>query len=305
MSPTVHRHSLAVFLSLIGAAAQSQQVAPTVLQLPAGARALALGDVFIAGRGSDVMFYNPAMLALVPGLSASVQRYGAASTLGSVSSVFSAGPIAAGIGAQLLDYGAESPGATRSTLATLSARGSVPSASTATTLAIASQFKGVRLGVATKYVEERVGLARDGGAAFDVGAGRDFFGRATLGLVAQNLGAPLQVNGMKLDLPMKATLGAAVVSPPLRTFFDLAATAAVTYRRDGKWIPAGGVELNYVPLDGWVLTGRAGARRTAGEFGARPLTLGAGVSFDRVSLDYAFQSFEGPEAAHRVGLRLR
>lgn len=298
------RRCLFVFLSafIATSGAQGQSVAPAVLQLPASARALGVGDVFIAGRGSDVVFYNPAMLALVPGLSASVQRYGAASTLGSVSSVFSAGPIAAGIGAQLLDYGAESAGGTRSTLA---ARGAVASASTAATLAVASQLKGVRLGVATKYVEERIGLSRDGGAAFDVGAGRDFFGRATLGLAAQNLGAPLHVNGAKLDLPMKATLGAAVVSPPLRTFFDLAATAAVTYRREGKWIPAGGVELNYVPLDGWVFTGRAGARRTAGEFGARPLTLGAGLSFDRISLDYAFQSFEGPEPAHRVGVRLR
>jgi len=302
-APILCPYAFIFLISLIATpVAQGQSVAPTVLQLPASARALGIGDVFIAGRGSDVMFYNPAMIALVPGLTASVQRYGSASTLGAVSSVFSVGSIAAGVGAQLLDYGAPSPGGFRAVLA---ARGPVSSSSMAATLAVASLVKGVRIGLATKYVEERIGLARDGGAAFDVGAARDLFGRGTVGLAVQNLGSALNVDGAKLDLPMKATLGAVVSSPPLFTFFDLAATAAVTYRREGQWVPGGGLKLNYVPLDGWVLTGRVGARRVADGFGGKPLTLGAGLSFDRLSLDYAFHALDGPEATHRLGLRLR
>ena len=276
--------------------------AQTVLRLPASTRALGLGDAFVAGRGSDMVFYNPAMLALQPGLSASLQRYGSASTLGAVSSTFSTGPLAAGVGAQLLDYGAETSGGFRTL--NLGARGGVSAASLAASLAAATQFKGVRMGVATKYVEERIGLSRDGGAAFDLGLARDMFGRATVGLAVQNLGAPLRVEGVELPLPMQTTLGAAAFSPPLFTFFDLAATAGLTYRRDGQWIPAGGFELTYVPLDGWAFSGRVGARRIADDLGAKPLTLGAGLGFDRIGVDYAWHAMDGA-STHRIGMRLR
>jgi hypothetical protein len=294
----VPRYAFAFALSLLATASGAQ----TVVQLPASTRALGVGDAFVAGRGSDMIFYNPALLALQPGLSASMQAYGDASTLGAVSSSFSGGPIAAGVGAQLLDYGLESPGGTRSSLGR---RGDVPSSSLAATVGAATLVKGIRIGVAAKYLEERVGLSRDGGAAFDVGLARDMFARTTVGLAVQNLGNPLRLDGATLDLPLKATLGAAAFAPPLFTFFDLAAVAAVSYRRDGQWIPSGGLEVSYVPLDGWAITGRAGARRIADDFGGKPLTLGAGLTFDRVALDYAYHAMDGPESTHRVGLRLR
>jgi hypothetical protein len=288
--------SLALILTASAVEAQ------TVLRLPAGTRALGVGDAFVAGRGSDMIFYNPAMLALQPGLSASLQRFGTASSLGAVSSTFSTGPLAAGVGAQLLDYGAETSGGFRTL--NLGARGGVSAASLAASVAAAMQFKGVRMGIATKYVEERVGLSRDGGAAFDLGLARDMFGRATLGLAVQNLGSPLRIEGVELPLPMQTTLGAAAFSPPLFTFFDLAATIGVTYRRDGQWIPAGGIELTYVPLDGWAFSGRVGARRIADDLGAKPVTLGAGLGFDRIGVDYAWHAMD-VASAHRIGLRLR
>lgn len=289
-----------LLLAITAAGANAQ----TVLQLPAGTRALGVGDAFVAGRGSEVLFYNPAMLALLPGLTASVQRYGDASTHGAVSSVFSGGRLAAGVGAQLLDYGAGAApgGGTRLDLAT---RGPEASASTSMALAAAMTIKGIRMGAAAKYVEERVAASRDGGAAFDLGAAKDFFGRSTFGLALQNLGGSLDVAGERRDLPFRATLGAAAFTPPIRTFFDLAATAAITYRRDGAWIPAGGVELTYVPLDGWAFTGRVGARRISDDFGGKPLTLGAGVAFDRLALDYAYHALETSASTHRVGIRIR
>jgi hypothetical protein len=292
-----------ITIALLAGAVPLTAGAQTVLQLPASPRALGVGDAFVAGRGSDMIFYNPALLALQPGLSASLQRFGAASSLGAISSSFSTGPIAGGVGAQLLDYGASVPGGSRA--GNLGARGSITASSTAAAVGAALLVKGVRVGAAAKYVEERVGSARDGGAAFDAGLARDFFGRATIGVAVRNLGEALTFDGERVPLPMTATLGAAAFSPPLFTFFDLNATAAVSYRRDGTWIPAGGLELTYVPLDGWAITGRAGARRIADDFGAKPLTLGAGLSFDRISLDYAYHALDGPESAHRIGLRLR
>jgi hypothetical protein len=300
----MRRLSDAVLLLCVAASTVAAQGRPTVLELPAGTRALALGDVFVAGRGSEVIFYNPALLALVPGLTASAQRYGAASTVGAVSNAFAVAGGAAGVGVQMLDFGDGAAGV-RGQLSDLTTRGPVAASSLAAAVSIAAPpIKSIRVGVAAKYVEERIGTSRDGGAAFDVGAARDFFGRTTLALSAQNLGAPLHIDGARVSLPTRLTLGAAAFAPPL-TFLDLNATAAVTYRRDGAWIPAGGVEVSYVPLEGWAFTGRVGARRVVDNFGAKPMTFGAGISFDRLSLDYAYHALDGPESTHRAGLRIR
>lgn len=298
-------YSLLPLLLAVFTATGDAQGRPTVLELPAGARALALGDAFFAGRGSEVLFYNPAMIALQPGLTASAQRFGSASTLGAVSNVLAVASGAAGVGVQMLDFGdgAASP---RARVADLATRGPVSSSSLAAAVSVAGPpIKTVRIGLSAKYVEERIGTLKDGGAAFDVGAARDFFGRTTLAFSAQNLGGPLHIDGVTLDLPTRYTLGAAAFAPPLGTFFDLAASAALTYRRDGAWIPAGGVELSYVPLDGWAITGRMGARRVERAFGASPLTFGAGISFDRLSADYAYHALDGPGTTHRIGLRIR
>ena len=42
--------------------AQAPPAAPLVLQLPATARAAALGDAWVTGRDSEVIFYNPAQI---------------------------------------------------------------------------------------------------------------------------------------------------------------------------------------------------------------------------------------------------
>lgn len=276
--------------------------AQTVLRLPASTRALGLGDAFVAGRGSEVIFYNPAMLAQQPGLHVSAQRFGSASAAGALASSFSVGRIAAGIGAQMLDWHKPSGPSLRP--GNLAIRGTLQSSSLSAGLGVASDFKGMRIGAGAKFVEERVGLNRDGTAAFDIGLARDFPFRTTIGLAVQNLGKGLHIVDEDPVLPAQTTLGAMAFSPPLFTFFDLVASAEVTYRHGGRWIPAGGVELTYVPLDGWALSGRVGARR-ANELGAKPLTLGAGLGFDRIGVDYAWHAMDGGVSSHRVGLRLR
>src|SRR3954470_17531233 len=42
--------------------AQAPPAAPLILQLPATARAMALGDAWVTGRDSEVIFYNPAQI---------------------------------------------------------------------------------------------------------------------------------------------------------------------------------------------------------------------------------------------------
>jgi hypothetical protein len=286
---------------LAAPAARGQDIAGgAVLRLPASTRALAMGNAFVAGRGSEVVFYNPALLALQPGLAAAAQRYNSARTLGTVSAALATGPWGAGVGAQMLDYEVRAVPVGPGGIGPVT---TIAASSLAATLAGSAQFKGVRVGLAGKYVEERLGNTRTGTAAADVGAARDV-GPVSVGLAVQNVGGDLRIGGLKTEMPRRATLGAAFGGYPLGTYFDLAATAAVSVLRNGDVMPAGGVELTYVPLEGWAFSLRAGAHRTELE-GEQPVTAGAGISLDRVSLDYAYERFAGQGAAHRVGLRIR
>jgi hypothetical protein len=85
---------------------------------------------------------------------------------------------------------------------------------------------------------------------------------------------------------------------------DLAASGAVSVRRGGRVSPAGGVELGYVPIDGVTFAGRVGARLPE-KNGEAPITLGASFTFDRVSIDYGFEPYQGEGSGHRIGIRIR
>jgi hypothetical protein len=284
-------------IALCATATASAQDRPVVLTLPGGTQALGVGDAFVAGRGPEVIFYNPAHLAMQPGMAASVQRYGSASTGTSFASVMALPGSAVGIGVQYLEF---------SDGATLGQRGTVNASSLAASFALnPPAFKTIRSGVTVKYVEERIGATRDGGVAVDAGLSRDFFGRATLAIVAQNIGGGINVSGAEAGLPVRYVLGGAFRAPPFLTYFDATAVASIGYLRDGTAVPAAGIELGYVPLDGWAVTLRAGARRVVDLSDAGTFTLGAGLSLDRVSLDYAYHPMGNVGASHRMGFRIR
>ncbi|MEJ7809955.1 MAG: hypothetical protein WKG32_05985 [Gemmatimonadaceae bacterium] len=275
--------------------------APLVLRLPASARALAMGNAFVAGRGSEMIFYNPAQLSSTPGLGVSVGRFGSASTAAarSASSALGAGGI--GLGAQMLDYGATS-GATPRVGSALTTRGPEASASLAASLGAAYPFRGIRWGFAVKYAQERFPTSRGSRAAFDVGVAKDA-GPVTLAVAAQNLGGGFRVGSSLLRLPRAVTAGFFGGALPMGAF-DLTAGASVSVRQGGRVTPAAGAELGYIPLDGWSVVGRVGVRR-AEESGPGIVTLGGGLGLDRLSLDYAYEAFDGPGGAHRVGIRIR
>ena len=90
-------------LALIGALvlvpaaslAQGGRTGAIVLELPASARALALGGAYVAAGADDAaLFYNPSQLATLEGRAASmsVQPYIEGSTLGALSAAFQLGP---------------------------------------------------------------------------------------------------------------------------------------------------------------------------------------------------------------------
>jgi hypothetical protein len=304
MNATLLGRAPLLVLALAGTAGAQWRFAPTVLQLPSSARALAMGDAFVAGRGSEVLFYNPAMIGLQPGMAASAQMVGSQAAIGAISGAQTVGPLGVALGAQMLQFAEDALGGVR-TSDDIASGGPSISTSVAASLGIASQFKGVRFGGAAKFVQEEVSGYRDGSAAFDVGVAKDFFGRVTVGIAGRDIGYGLRIQGESFELPTRVTLGSFASAPPLFTYFDLNASAALSYRRDGELIPAGGIELTYVPLDGWAFSGRAGARRVVDYSGTKPLTLGAGLAFDRLSVDYAFDQLVRGGGSHRVGIRLR
>ena len=288
-------------------AGQSADFAPILLQLPASARALGMGNVAVAGRDDDVLFYNPAQLVAARGMSISMERFSSTASAGALSAVarFNTGGIA--VGAMVAEF--DTPfGAYPIARRDLLAGGPVAGSSASLVFGIAQVFKSTRVGGSVKFVEERVSQTRSSRTVFDLGLGRDFFGYQ-FGLAVQNIGQSLPRASppgsefvlLGTRMPLRTTFGA------MRgwTFgeFDVFGTAAVSTLRDGFVAPAAGGEIWYSWLSGYNVILRAGARRP--ERGEGAVTGGAGFGIDRLSIDYALETLRGSRFAHRVGLRIR
>src|SRR5207247_8348645 len=95
---------LRVVLTLLGLIYATTAPAQTVLRLPASTRALGMGNVAVAGRDDDVLFYNPAQLAIARGTSVQLEQLSPTATSGSLAAVsrFSTGGIA--VGMSMVDF---------------------------------------------------------------------------------------------------------------------------------------------------------------------------------------------------------
>ena len=285
--------------------AQSLRNGPIVLELPASTRALGLGGAFVlAGNDPDAIFYNPALLRQTGGAGIAVQRYGSGSTLGTLSMGrgWSAGGLA--IGVQVLSYRASAfdPSIISADEAMLLQPGIIGGSDLVASLAYGRTIKGIHAGFSTKLIEQRLGAARDATAALDLGLAKDV-GDVTIGLVAQNLGPGLDIDVSSLPLPHRITLGASLARQQVGPL-DLVATAAVSRGRDAEIVPAGGIEIAWWPVVGRTFIARVGARRVPNG-GASAVSFGAAFIGDAITIEYAFQDFDGSGAAHRVGIRWR
>jgi hypothetical protein len=297
--------ALLVFAYASGAAGQSRESTPVVLRLPGSTRAMALGNAFVLGsRDPDAVFYNPAAVATTGGAGVAVQRYGSASTLANLSAGrgWSSGGLA--IGLQVLTYGASSDGfaGLPTTEAGLLNTGTVGASDIVVTGVYARTIGGFDFGLGAKYIDQRIGGGRDATAALDLGILKEL-GPVTLGLVGRNLGLDLEIEGTALRLPRDLTLGASTSSQQVGPL-DILATAAITRWSGGDIIPAGGVEISFWPIQGRTFTGRIGLQRIPGG-DQSPFSFGLGFTGDNITVEYAFQPYESPGAAHRFGLRWR
>ena len=274
--------------------------APVVLMLPTGPRTLAMGNVGIGSRDDDVLFFNPAQIAVARGMSASGERYSSSAGGGTLSAVTRLGGGGIAVGVRMVDYTIGPPGfpADRDRMLV---GGSEVGTSLEATAGLAQVFKGVRVGVAAKYAEDQATNVRAHRAAADFGLSKDFRRYFTAGLSVQNVASSVSFSPTTAYLPLRTTAGLAG-SGPLGPV-DVTATAAVSMLRDSFVIPAGGGEVSYSWLDGYAVAIRAGVRRPIP--GEAPFTAGAGFTMDRLSIDYAIEALSGSRAGHRIGLRIR
>jgi hypothetical protein len=282
-------------------AAQDPTPGPLVLRLPASARALALGNAAVAGRDDDVLFYNPAQLTVVRGATVSAQRYAPGNTSGAVSTVFPFAGGGVGVGVQWLGFSTEAASFPYSAAA-LARRGPSTASSAAATVGFGRAFKGTRFGLAAKVAQEVAPRARATSGFVDLGVEKDFRQLIAVGLAVQNIG----FEGEELTT---FTLGAQAEAPLVRfvksanPFVDAGLAAQLSVRENGWVKAAGGAELGIAWIEGYSVTLRAGTRRP--EPGERPFTAGLGINADRVRLDYALETRDGGNVAHRLGVRVR
>jgi hypothetical protein len=301
ISMNLRRAVVASLLALVGSSTRAiaqNLYSPVILRLPAGPKTLALGNTGIASRDDEVIFFNPAQLVNATGSSASGERFAPRAGSGSISAVTRFNNGGVGIGMRFVNY-QTADALFPATRASMLRRGSAGS-SVEAVVGIAQTIKGFRAGITGKYAQEYTGATQVAMPMADVGISRDFF-RTTFGLAVQNIGADERVEGTRIKLPTRTTLGAgrAQQAGP----FDLTMTGAVSLLRDDFVQPSGGLEVNYSWLSGYNIALRAGARRAA--IGEEPFTAGAGFARDRVSIDYAIEALSDKRFGHRIGLRVR
>jgi hypothetical protein len=306
--------SLTVFTSR--SPAQTTTYGPLALRLPASARALAMGNIAIAGRDDDVIFYNPAQLVVARGTSMSFERMGPELYGGTMSTVLRLGSGGLGIGVNYLEYRVKTGIYPISRDDILDpAPGSVSGTSTLATLGFAQVYRGFRFGASANYAVDEIGIDRFRNVVGDVGVARDF-SHFTTALALQHLGPGISINapptfagsinplltGGSIKPPMKATLGAGWAAPagPL----DLTATAAVSATREGHLSPGIGGEASWSWLSGYAISARVGVRHPH-EIGDARYTSGVGFVADRVAIDVAAEILKNNRVGYRAGFRVR
>lgn len=299
--------SLLLALALLSPPVHGQLRAhgPILLELPASTRGLGLGGAFpLARMGADALFHNPALLQNASGVLASGQRYGPGTLLVSFAGISDWLGGGVGIGFRQLAYGATSqfPSALPADPGSLFETGGEGASETVVVVGYAKTLFGVRLGVAGKLIDQRLGGSRSAVAASDVGATYPL-GPVIVAAGVKNLGPEMSLRGEEIPLPVIGAIGATTEFAPVGPF-DLSGTLQVARDGNGEIVPSGGIEVAWWPIVGRTIVGRIGYTRVPSG-SADPLTFGASILLDDFILEYAYQSFGSNDRAHRISVGWR
>lgn len=301
---------LGTVLACLAAASATAQASTTSTLLPAGTRALALGNAFpVAGDGPEAALYNPALADSADGVAVAWQRWDEPAAAMSAIVAYSQSGVGVSVAVRTVHHGAAAAAqaGTRAFLAVpqdeahlFGERGRTAS-ELAATAAVGTELWGVRVGLAATLLEVRhEGLAADARgttASFDVGVARSFR-PFTVGLALLSVGPDMTLR-TEVRQPTRVSVSAASRTAPVGPL-DVTATARIT-AWDGGVGAGGGIEVAYWPIVGRTFVARGGIRYA--EAGTRP-TVGAAFIADALALEYAAELFhEG--TTHRVGLVFR
>ncbi len=290
------------------------ETGPLIFQLPGSTRALGLGGTYpVVAPDPDVIFYNPALLQNANGFSLSTQFYGSNARAITASAANATG---FGIGVQVLDYdiAGNAPVHDIGSTVALTRDGGRPAGEAALSVGyMRTFFRKVRLGAVAKWAGHW-GAAQSGNAyAIDLGTTVNPLNWLTVALSVQNLGTDFEFGSASYNLPMRVALYVAQrsrVVGPLDVSFVAGALGGPDYKPHGSL----GLEVGYWPFSGLNFYARAGGKIGTGEYRPTllitpieqaPFNLGAGVSYGRLSLDYALEPYQRAADAHRIGVRVR
>ena len=287
-----------------------------VLEAPASIEAMAYGNApYLFSDEAGLLFYSPALLEQSSGVATGLQRYGSEGTLMTLSGAGAGlgGGFAAGI--QYMRYGTPLSLPKERDLQSLAfTRGARGVTEFAGSIGYARTVFGIRAGAALKYLQQTIDSYQDQTWAADFGLAKEV-GRTMISLAAKNLGSDLKIVEQpcptcelteplvthNLELPSQIVVGVSVEQFEVGEF-DMILTSQVMRRRDGEFIPAGGVEVSYWPVQGYTFRIRTGLQRVTEE-DRSPFTVGAAFTGDNITIEYAFQAFDERGRAHRFGLQ--
>jgi hypothetical protein len=304
-----------------GARAASAQATGTttgaLLAIPATARTLGLGGAYTAVVGDEGdLFVNPAGLAGIAhaALGISYEKYLFDSYLVSGGMAFRAGRFDLGLGVEMLDFGQDTvyrpDPAFGGTRGIADPGGAMVGAYNAAAVGAAAWRLGMfSLGGSVKYLKEHMSIPDTtlydaSGFGFDVGAALAFFDIAAFGVVVQNLGPDLKTStatAAPLPRTVRAGFSLNLVDPQGTPRLMLVGDWVSPQGTKAYWIF--GVEGGIV-AGGVGLLGRAGIAAGQAPSDRKSLSLGGGLVYHNLRLDYAYQGFSTlGTATQRFGLR--
>ena len=277
------------------------------LELGVGARAVAMGEAYSAvADEASALYWNPAALTNIQNRSATLMH---SAYIGS--SYFDYASYGQNLGTKGA-FGAGlqyfSAGSITQTDPTGTSVGSFSPYDLAFSLGYAYKLEGLSpqflngysLGISGKYVQSRI-LTTAQTEAMDFGVLSPGYlnGKLKLAFAMTNLGGTMKFDAANENLPLAFKLGSSYkITGQWLTALD------VNFPRNDNPYIALGTEYQLVATGPWKFAGRAGFNsETIGSItGFTGVSVGVGIYYSRLAVDYAFVPLGGVGQAHRLSL---
>lgn len=256
-------------------------------------RAIGMANVATWLRDDDVLFFNPAQLAVARGTSVSGETRSTRDRDGALSSVLAFGKGGVGVGMTLAQQRMPQFFNTPNGMVP---GPDIPVTGTLVAAGIGQTFNGRRVGLSAKYAASQFGDNRLERGLVDAGISQDFKRYFTASVVARDI--PLNHTAWGAhEYNTVVGLAASFPAGP----FDVVTASDGSFSRSGSFEGAFGAEASWSWLSGYSVAARTGI------FGGDLHGINAGLGFtrDRVSIDYAFDQRAAGHTGHRLGLRVR